>query len=168
MYCHVVVDQRVNSRALPNRTRVLRKLAPERSPESSAKSLSRKFFGVLFLSLIIMWRSSVATSRTDDRHGEDFKGGVPRHERAAESEVGLIPEICNHSDPVPESFGRGVPPHTPPPLLLLGNSKKAMTVSCWHFPRDLEDNLRIREVILKRKKTGPSLYTPSPPPRVIT
>ena len=34
-----------NSRALPNKTRVLRQIAPESSPESSAKSLSQKFFG---------------------------------------------------------------------------------------------------------------------------
>ena len=42
-----------NSRALPNKTRVLRQLAPESSPESSAKSLSQKLFGVPFLSLHI-------------------------------------------------------------------------------------------------------------------
>ena len=43
-----------NSRALPNKTRVLRQIAPESSPESSAKSLSQKFFGVPFLSLIFL------------------------------------------------------------------------------------------------------------------
>ena len=32
-------------RSLPNKTRVLRQIAPESSPESSAKSLSQKFFG---------------------------------------------------------------------------------------------------------------------------
>ena len=36
---------------LPIKTRVLRQIAPESSPESSAKSLSQKFFGVPFLSL---------------------------------------------------------------------------------------------------------------------
>ena len=41
-----------NSRAPPNQTRVLRPIAPESSAESSAKSLSQKFFGVPFLSLI--------------------------------------------------------------------------------------------------------------------
>ena len=40
-----------NSRALPNKTRVLRQIAPESSPESSAKFLSQKFSGVPFLSL---------------------------------------------------------------------------------------------------------------------
>ena len=40
-----------NSRALPNKTCVLRQTAPENSPESSAKSLSQKFFGVPFLFL---------------------------------------------------------------------------------------------------------------------
>ena len=40
-----------NSRALPNKTRVLRQIAPETSPKSSAKSFSHKFFGVPFLSL---------------------------------------------------------------------------------------------------------------------
>ena len=40
-----------NSRALPNKTRALRQIAPESSPESSAKSLSQKFFGVPLLSL---------------------------------------------------------------------------------------------------------------------
>ena len=39
-----------NSGALPNKTRVLRQITPESSPESSAKSLSQKFFGVPFLS----------------------------------------------------------------------------------------------------------------------
>ena len=34
------------SRALPNKTRVLRQIAPESSPESAAKSLSQEFFGV--------------------------------------------------------------------------------------------------------------------------
>ena len=42
-----------NSSALPNKTRVLRQFAPESSPKSSAKSLSQKFFGVPFLSLIV-------------------------------------------------------------------------------------------------------------------
>ena len=37
-------------RSLPKKTRVLRQIAPESSPESSAKSLSHKFFGVPFLS----------------------------------------------------------------------------------------------------------------------
>ena len=44
-----------NSRGLlviTHKIRVLRQIAPESSPESSAKSLSQKFFGVLFLSLI--------------------------------------------------------------------------------------------------------------------
>ena len=41
-----------NSRARLNKTSVLRQIAPESSPESSAKSLSQKFFGVPFLSLI--------------------------------------------------------------------------------------------------------------------
>ena len=36
---------------LPIKARVLRQIAPESSPESSAKSLSQKFFGVPFLSL---------------------------------------------------------------------------------------------------------------------
>ena len=40
-----------NSRAVANKTRVLRQIAPENSPESSAKSLLQKFFGVPFLSL---------------------------------------------------------------------------------------------------------------------
>ena len=40
-----------HSRALPNKTRVLRQITRESSPESSAKSLSHKFFGVPFLSL---------------------------------------------------------------------------------------------------------------------
>ena len=40
-----------NSRAPPHKTRVLRQISPESSPESSAKSLSQKFFGVPFLSL---------------------------------------------------------------------------------------------------------------------
>ena len=35
-----------NSRALPNKTRVLRQIAPESSPKSLAKSLSNKFFSV--------------------------------------------------------------------------------------------------------------------------
>ena len=35
-----------NSRALPNKTRLLGQLAPENSPESSACSLSHRFFGV--------------------------------------------------------------------------------------------------------------------------
>ena len=42
-----------NSRALPSKTRVLRQITPESSPERSAKSLSQKFFGVPFLSLKI-------------------------------------------------------------------------------------------------------------------
>ena len=37
-----------NSRALPNKTRALRQIASESSPESSAKSLSQKFFGGTF------------------------------------------------------------------------------------------------------------------------
>ena len=40
------------SRVLSNITRALRQIAPENSPESSGKSLSHKFFGVPFLSLI--------------------------------------------------------------------------------------------------------------------
>ena len=40
----------INSRVLPKKTRVLRQIAPESSPESSAKSLSHTFF-VPFLSL---------------------------------------------------------------------------------------------------------------------
>ena len=40
-------------RSLPIKTRVLRQIAPESSPESSAKSLSQKFFGVPFLSLMV-------------------------------------------------------------------------------------------------------------------
>ena len=39
-------------RALPNKNNGLKQITPESSPESSAKSLSRKFFGVPFLSLI--------------------------------------------------------------------------------------------------------------------
>ena len=44
-----------NSKALPHKTRVLRQITPENSPESSAKSLSHKFFsfGVPFLPLIL-------------------------------------------------------------------------------------------------------------------
>ena len=42
-----------NSRPLPNKTRVLRQIARESSPESSAKSLSHKFVGVPFLSLTL-------------------------------------------------------------------------------------------------------------------
>ena len=38
-------------RSLPIKTRVFRQITPESSPESSAKSLSQKFFGVHFLSL---------------------------------------------------------------------------------------------------------------------
>ena len=38
-------------RSLPIKTRVLRQIKPESSPESSAKSLSQRFFGVPFLSL---------------------------------------------------------------------------------------------------------------------
>ena len=41
-----------NSRALTNKTSVPRQLTPESSPESSAKSLSHKFFGAPFLFLI--------------------------------------------------------------------------------------------------------------------
>ena len=41
------------SGALPKKTRVLRQIAPESLPESSATSLSHKFFGVPFLSLIL-------------------------------------------------------------------------------------------------------------------
>ena len=55
-----------NSRALPNKTRVLRQTAPESSPESSAKSLSRKFLGVPFLSL------NVRTSDFQSEVGEVF------------------------------------------------------------------------------------------------
>ena len=40
-----------NSMALPNKTSVLRQIAPESPPESWAKSLSQKLFGVAFLSL---------------------------------------------------------------------------------------------------------------------
>ena len=40
-----------NSRALPNKTRVLRQIEPESSPERSGKSLSHNFFVVPFLSL---------------------------------------------------------------------------------------------------------------------
>ena len=43
-----------NWRALHNKTRLLRRIAPESSPETSAKSLSKKFFGVPFLFLIIV------------------------------------------------------------------------------------------------------------------
>ena len=39
--------------SLSIKTRVLRQIAPESSPERSAKSLSQKFFGVHFLSLIV-------------------------------------------------------------------------------------------------------------------
>ena len=42
-----------NSRALPNKTRVFRQMAPETSPKSSAESLSQKFSGVPFPSLMI-------------------------------------------------------------------------------------------------------------------
>ena len=42
-----------NSRSPPNKTRALRQIAPESSPESSAKSSSHKFFGVPVLSLKI-------------------------------------------------------------------------------------------------------------------
>ena len=45
-------------RSLANKTRVLRQSAPESSAESSAKSLSQKFFGVPFLSLTIVFRCS--------------------------------------------------------------------------------------------------------------
>ena len=41
-----------NSKALQSKTRALRQIAPESSPESSAKSLLHKFFGVHFLSLM--------------------------------------------------------------------------------------------------------------------
>ena len=43
-----------NSVAPSNKTRVLRQITPENSPENSAKSLSHKFFGVPFLSLIVI------------------------------------------------------------------------------------------------------------------
>ena len=49
-----------NSRALPNKTRVLRRIAPESSPESSARSLSQKFFGVPFLFLMFPTSASLA------------------------------------------------------------------------------------------------------------
>ena len=41
-----------NSGALPNKTRDFRQIAPESSPESLAKSVSHKFFGVPFPSLM--------------------------------------------------------------------------------------------------------------------
>ena len=42
-------------RSLPNKASILRQIAPESSPESSAKSLSQKFFGVPFLGCKIPW-----------------------------------------------------------------------------------------------------------------
>ena len=45
-------------RSLPIKTRALRQIAPESSPESSAKSLSQKFFGVPFLCLIVLPHNS--------------------------------------------------------------------------------------------------------------
>ena len=54
-----------NSRALPNKTRDLRQIAPESSPKSSVKSLSQKFFGVPFLSLTVIFfrRNGLAASQ---------------------------------------------------------------------------------------------------------
>ena len=37
-----------DSRALPNKIKAMREIAPESSPKSSTKSLSLKLFGVLF------------------------------------------------------------------------------------------------------------------------
>ena len=51
-----------NSRALPNKTSVLRQIAPESSPKSSAKSLSQKLFGVPFLSLMFFCETLVCES----------------------------------------------------------------------------------------------------------
>ena len=52
------------SRTLHNKTRVLRQIAPTISPESLAKSLSRKFFGVPLLSLIMgLMRISTTTTQ---------------------------------------------------------------------------------------------------------
>ena len=48
-----------DSRALPNKNKGLRQIAPESSPESSAKSLSHKFLGVPFLSLKIAVRTKI-------------------------------------------------------------------------------------------------------------
>ena len=52
-------------RSLPNKTRVLRQITPESSPERSAKSLSHSFFVVLFLSPIF---ESLRTANGDSRH----------------------------------------------------------------------------------------------------